>query len=74
MKKRDFSQLKPKAPADLLKLVNEKKKDLTALAGGLVEKSGRKNVKKTRNLRREIAQILTLIREKEISQEEEVQK
>ena len=50
---------------DLKKKVAEKKLELMKLLSNKVSK-GDKNVKKGRNLKKEIAQILTMINEKEI--------
>ena len=65
MKKKDFIELKNKDLKDLKKIVSEKKiagqKAKMAVSGGK-----EKNLKLVANLRREIAKILTLIREKEI--------
>lgn len=71
MKKRDFKDLKVKKIAELTKLVLEKKAELAKIAIG-VKTQSEKNVKKGRFLRLEIARLLTLIREKELSGEEEV--
>jgi ribosomal protein L29 len=65
MKRKDFIDLRNKTIADLVKMVSEKKFEakkakMSILAGK------EKNLKAYRNLRRDIAQILTLIKEKEI--------
>ena len=54
---------------DLKKKVAEKKLELMKLLSNKVSK-GDKNVKKGRNLKKEIAQILTMINEKEIIRKE----
>lgn len=65
MKRKDFTDLKAKEIKELKKLISEKKliadKTKAAISGGK-----EKNLKAFKNLRREIAKILTLIREKEI--------
>jgi ribosomal protein L29 len=65
MKKKDFDQIKNKSREDLEKVVSEKRAELTE-TNTLSGVSGEKNKKKAKTLRREIAQILTLIKEKEI--------
>jgi ribosomal protein L29 len=65
MKRKDFNEMKSKTIKELMKLVSEKK--LEAAKKKMEAASGKeKNFKSFRNLRREIAKILTLIREKEI--------
>ena len=65
MKRKDYIDLKGKTVAELIKMVSLKKtesvkKKMQILAGK------EKNLKMHRNLRSEVAKILTLIREKEI--------
>jgi ribosomal protein L29 len=65
MKRKDYTDLKGKTVAELTKMVSVKrtdaiKKKMQSLAGK------EKNLKVYRNLRADIAKILTLIREKEI--------
>lgn len=65
MKKKDFTELREKSAAELVKLAMQKKseaakKQMEILAGK------EKNLKLYKNLRVEIAKILTLVREKEI--------
>lgn len=65
MKRKDFNELKKKEIKDLLKLSREKKFEAKKAKLNLV--SGKeKNLKVYRNIRRDIAQIETVIREKEI--------
>lgn len=65
MKKKDFDQIKTKSIADLVITLASKKEDLAIVRLGIV--SGQeKNLKKAFNLRKEIAKILTVVREKEI--------
>lgn len=65
MKKKEFNELKSKTAKDLKKIVFTKK--LEAEKSRMNTLAGKeKNLKVGKNLRREIAKILTLIREKEI--------
>jgi len=70
VKKKEFNELKGKEIEDLKKTVKTKKAELAKL-GPKVIAGEEKNLKKAANLRREVAQILTLIREKEILKAEE---
>jgi len=65
MKRKDFITLKTRKAEELAKIVSEKKRDLELLLVK-VSSGGEKNLKKGKNLKKEIAQILTLIKEKEI--------
>ncbi len=70
MKKKELISLRTKKIEELKKLVKEKKLAYTqTLARAKSEEE--KNLKKGKNLKKETAQILTFIREKEISQKEE---
>ena len=65
MKRKDYADLKGKTVGELTKMISVKKteavkKKMQSLAGK------EKNLKAYRNLRAEIAKILTLVREKEI--------
>jgi ribosomal protein L29 len=65
MKKKDFTELREKSVIELIKLAMKKKteaakKRMEILAGK------EKNLKAYKNLRSEVAKILTLVREKEI--------
>jgi ribosomal protein L29 len=65
MKRKDYIDLKGKTIAELTKMASTKKtesvkKKMQILAGK------EKNIKMHRNLRSEVAKILTLVREKEI--------
>lgn len=65
MKRKEFTELKGKDIKVLLKMAFEKKAESLKIKIGM--SSGKeKNLKVLKNLKREIAQILTLIREKEI--------
>jgi ribosomal protein L29 len=65
MKRKDYTDLKEKTIKELVKLASAKKAEATKkkmeILGGK-----EKNLKLHRNLRAEVAKILTLIREKEI--------
>jgi ribosomal protein L29 len=65
MKKKDLQQFKDKSIDELSKLVGKKRVEFDKAKVEL--KSGNnKNNKKPKNLKKEIAQILTIIKEKEI--------
>ncbi|MGD0522983.1 MAG: hypothetical protein ABSA43_00260 [Candidatus Microgenomates bacterium] len=68
MKKKDLGELKAKSIADLSKLAGVKRTevDKTLLEIGVQKE---KNLKKAKNLKKDLAQILTLIREKELVEE-----
>ncbi|OGM10596.1 50S ribosomal protein L29 [Candidatus Woesebacteria bacterium RBG_16_36_11] len=69
MKKKDFESLKEKNISDLKKMVFDKKKE-TSLLFAKTKAGQEKNTSKMRNIKREIARILTLITEKEIIEKE----
>lgn len=65
MKKKEFTSLKDKSIKDLMKMVNTKKVEVAKKMAEAA--SGKeKNLKASSSARHEIAQILTLIKEKEI--------
>ncbi len=65
MKKKDLQELRKKEIPELKNLAEEKRLEIERVRAEIV--SGReKNLKKVKNLRRDLAQILTLIKEKEI--------
>lgn len=70
MKKKELQEIRNKKMAELEKLVSKKRQEVAVLQAK-VKAGQEKNLKKAKNLRREIAQILTLIREKEILKREE---
>ncbi len=59
MKKKELEVLKEKSKEELLKLVEEKKNESLNLIGKMYA-GKEKNLKKSKALRRDIAQILTL--------------
>lgn len=66
MKKRELKALRDKNRVDLKKTLTERQENLAKSYIGM--KSGQeKNLKKSWRLRKDIAQILTLIREKEMA-------
>lgn len=70
MKKKDLQDLRNKKVVELEKIVAEKRQK-NVLATAKMKTGQEKKIKKAKNLRREIAQILTIIREKQILEEEE---
>ncbi len=70
MKKNEIKTMRGKTLKELMKLVSEKKSELLKFSSKKVS-SGEKNLKKGRILRKEIAQILTLVKEMEIIKKEE---
>lgn len=69
MKKRELQGLRAKEAAELKKLLSEKKVEWVKARADL-KASKEKNLKKAKNLSKEIAQISTIIREKEIAAKE----
>jgi ribosomal protein L29 len=73
MKTKEFKDLKNKDVKSLIKLLREKKSELAKKQMDIG--SGKeKNLKAGMNIRRDIAKILTLVREKEILEKLEVKK
>jgi ribosomal protein L29 len=70
MKKKDLQVARNKKVSELKKLVSKKKQEVEVLQAK-VKAGQEKNLKKAKNIRIEIAQLLTLIREKEIIKKEE---
>lgn len=68
MKKKDLVSLRKKDVKELKKMAEDKKNE--ALNAHVKMLAGQeKNLKKARNLRREVAQILTIVKEKEFVEE-----
>lgn len=67
MKKKELQEKRNKPLQDLIKEINQKEKDLAKIRLELVSGSI-KNVHTVRALRRDIAQLKTVVREKEINQ------
>ncbi len=69
MKKKDLKDLRNKEIVDLNKIVVKKRQE-SIMAHAKMKTGQEKKVKKVKNLKREIAQILTIIREKQILERE----
>jgi ribosomal protein L29 len=69
MKKKDLTNLRKKEIKDLEKMAKDMKLEL-AKATAEMRASREKNLKKTKNLRHDVAQILTIVREKELMERE----
>lgn len=65
MKRKEFNDIKGKPIKDLTKMLGEKKLEARKVKMNLLA-GKEKNLKVYRNIRREVAQIMTVIREKEI--------
>ena len=65
MKRKEFNEIKNKEIKDLKKLSSEKKLEAKKVRMNMTA-GKEKNLKIFRNVRRDIAQIMTVIREKEI--------
>jgi len=59
----ETKELRTKTSAELLKMVEEKKSSISNFKFGIAG-SKIKNVKESKNLRKEVAQILTVLKEK----------
>jgi len=70
MKKKELTNIRSKKIQDLVKMVVEKKKEATMVYSKM--KAGQeKNLKKGKNLKKDIAQIMTIIKERELSEKQE---
>lgn len=70
MKTKEFKDLKVKEEKELLKMLAEKRTELMKVIPNL-SVNQEKNLKKAKNLKKEIAQISTLLRENELSKGEQ---
>jgi len=70
MKKKDLKDLRTKKIAELDKLVIKKKQE-SVMANAKMKTGQEKKIKKVKNLKHEIAQIMTIIREKQILEKKE---
>jgi ribosomal protein L29 len=61
VKKRELTELKNKETKELMSMVSAKKLELTQVTGKIYA-GKEKNLKKAKNLRREIAQMMTIIK------------
>lgn len=68
MKKKDIQDLRNKKIVELDKIVIKKRQE-SIMADVKTRTGQEKKIKKVKNLKREIAQILTIIREKQILKE-----
>lgn len=68
MKKKDLQSLRAKEKPEIKKLIEEKVAELTHLTSE-ISLGRHKNVRAGKNLRREIAQLKTILREKEFVEE-----
>jgi ribosomal protein L29 len=73
MKKNELRDMRSKTLEELRKLIDTNKLELASFITKVGAKTG-KDVKKAKNLRINIAQLLTLVREKEIIETEENKK
>jgi ribosomal protein L29 len=69
MKKKELTELRSKELGELIKLIKDKKEKLTKLTPEIAI-GKEKNLKKAAILRKEIAQILTIVKEKEMADKE----
>ena len=69
MKKKELTNLLTKDVEYLTDLVAKKRIEFTKIKAEM-KVSKEKNLKKTKNLRRDLAQVLTILKEKEIFQKE----
>lgn len=69
MKKTELTNLRTKTVAELKKMASEKK-DEASMDYAKIKAGQEKNVKKSYLARKELAQILTILREKEIIEKE----
>ena len=70
MKVKELQSLRTKQISELTKIVSEKKNE-AGIAYAKIKAGQEKNVSRVKNLRHDIAQILTLIREKQILEKEQ---
>ncbi|MCH7640680.1 hypothetical protein IID22_00555 [Patescibacteria group bacterium] len=69
MKKSELTKLRSKKADVLEKIVADRRLDLVKVSAD-IKASKEKNLKKAKNLRRDLSQILTLISEKELTEKE----
>ena len=73
MKKKQLKSIRTKEEKEIKKILDDKRKSASELYAKM--KVGQeKNLKKVKMLRRDISQILTILKEKEIKREEEAAK
>lgn len=69
MKKKELSNLRAKRKDELSNLLSAKRAEIIKIKASM-KVAKEKNLKKVKNARREVSQILTLIREREIFEKE----
>jgi|GEM_PF-930914 ribosomal protein L29 len=69
MKIKDLKDIRTKEMKEIRNLIGKKKIELLELMVK-IKSGGEKNLKKVKNLRKDIAQILTIKREKELTEKE----
>lgn len=67
MKKKDLAELKSKTVKDLLKKEKDERTELRKITA---KSAKEKNLKKVKMIKKNIAQILTIIREKKLNEKE----
>lgn len=70
MKKRELQELRNKKMAELDKIVVKKRQE-SVMANAKMKTGQEKKIKKVKNLKHEIAQVMTIIREKQILEKKE---
>lgn len=70
MKKKDLQTFKDKKIEELTKIVQEKRVEISKAAAEMYA-GKEKNLKKAKNAKRELAQMLTILRQKELRGENE---
>lgn len=65
MKKKELEQIRLKQIKELKKMINEKQKEIN-LCFAKIKAGQEKNTKKVKNFRKDLSQILTVLKEKEI--------
>ena len=71
MKTKDLKNLRSKSLKELISAVEDKKRELIKLKADIAT-GNEKNLKRHKNLRREISQYLTLIKENEIMENRDI--
>ena len=70
MKKKDLLELRNKKIAELDKIVIKKRQE-SVMANAKMKTGQEKKIKKVKNLKHDIAQVMTIIREKQILEKKE---
>ncbi len=69
MKKKDLIEIRSKKKKEIAKIIKEKKLELAKIRVKIAS-GEEKNVKKARNLRKDIAQLFTILKEKTLLEKE----